>query len=123
MLKKFILFNIYDDERPTAYRRNRIMVSHDKEHDLLEINTRGLSEVQTRLLKSLNSILRHMVETDEEPEFFSASAESLRICAGLIKLAGTHGASSPPQTRQALEYAIDALQEYMSASDILRYDN
>ena len=103
------------------------MVTRKRKNKTLEIETEGLDQEQIRLLKSLNCLLQYVVKTQNESEFFSGSAEALRICASLIKrsqfIEGLHRADNVPYAEQALEYSIDVLQEYISTSKVIQYDN
>ncbi|HLE12864.1 MAG: hypothetical protein A2504_13460 [Bdellovibrionales bacterium RIFOXYD12_FULL_39_22] len=93
----------------------------------IEIETQDLTPSQIRLIKSLNSMLLHVITTDEESEFFEGSAEFMRMCAALIKQArfAEHlkGVDDIPYAEQALEYSMDLLQENFLKSKIINYDN
>lgn len=91
----------------------------------ISVDASELSATQVRLLKSLNAMIKHVVTTDSESEFFDGSAECMRICASLIKQAKfieAFKAEEIPYAEQALEYSIDILQEQMSAHKVISYD-
>jgi len=99
-----------------ATKKNEVTIS---------VDVTALSATQVRLLKSLNAMIKHVVSTDEEGEFFDGSAECMRICASLIKQAKfieAFKAEDIPYAEQALEYSIDILQEQMSAHKVVSYD-
>lgn len=93
----------------------------------IEIDGSELSPQQIRLIKSLNTMLTHVLMTEEEEEYFEGSAEFMRMCAALIKQARFTEAlkdqSNIPYAQQALEYSVDVLQEYVTASKVVTYDN
>ena len=103
------------------------MVVHRKKEGVLEIDIKGWGEAQIRLVKSLNTLLKSVAASQNEVEFFEASAEALRACASLIKQSQfpeNEGLSGGiPYAEQALEYSIDTLQEYVSSSKVVRYDH
>jgi hypothetical protein len=65
--------------------------------------------------------------TENEEEYFEGSAEFMRMCAALIKQAhfteNLKDASNIPYAQQALEYSMDILQEYVTSSKVVTYDN
>lgn len=98
----------------------------NKEKVFIEIDTTELSSAQIRAIKTLNHMLTHVLTTVEEGEYFDGSAETMRICASLIKQAKFIQAfqgDDIPYSQQALEYSIDVLQEHMTKARIVTYDN
>lgn len=93
----------------------------------LEIDGSELTPHQLRLIRSLNTMLAHVMQTDNEEEYFEGSAEFMRMCAALIKQARftehLKDQSNIPYAQQALEYSMDVLQEYVTASKVVTYDN
>lgn len=93
----------------------------------IEIDGSELTPNQVRLIRSLNTMLAHVILTDNEEEYFEGSAEFMRMCAALIKQAKFTEAlkdqSNIPYAQQALEYSMDVLQEYVTASKVVAYDN
>lgn len=93
----------------------------------IEIDGSELTPQQVRLIRSLNTMLAHVMLTENEEEYFEGSAEFMRMCAALIKQAkfteNLKDASNIPYAQQALEYSVDVLQEYVTASKVITYDN
>ena len=97
-----------------------------KEKLYIEIDASELSAAQMRAIKTLNMLLNHTLTTESEGEFFDYSAEALRLCASLIKQANfvsDMAESDIPYAQQALEFSMDVLQEQMSSSKVINYDN
>lgn len=93
----------------------------------IEFDASELSAQQIRLIKSITSMLEHVLTTENEEEYFEGSAEFMRMCASLIKQAKfTEQLKSPdniPYAQQALEYSMDVLNEYITNSKVVTYDN
>ncbi|MCK5882976.1 MAG: hypothetical protein KAG61_04750 [Bacteriovoracaceae bacterium] len=93
----------------------------------IQLDTGELTAAQVRLIKSLNSTLAHVITTEDESEFFDGSAECIRICASLIKQSyfstELKDNDNIPYADQAIEYSMDALQESITDSKVVTYDN
>ncbi|WP_127717910.1 hypothetical protein [Halobacteriovorax sp. HLS] len=93
----------------------------------IEVDTSELTDAQVRLIKSLNTMLQHVLVTDSEDEFFDGSANFMRMCASIIKKAhfaqDLKGVDNIPYAEQALEYSMDILQEHITNSNVVSYDN
>ncbi|MDO9182802.1 MAG: hypothetical protein Q7U04_10360 [Bacteriovorax sp.] len=93
----------------------------------IEIDGSELTDNQVRLIRSLNTMLAQVMLTENEQEYFEGSAEFMRMCAALIKQAhfteNLKDASNIPYAQQALEYSMDILQDYVTASKVITYDN
>ncbi|ATH06774.1 hypothetical protein BIY24_02100 [Halobacteriovorax marinus] len=93
----------------------------------IEIDASELTQSQIRLIKSVNMMLQHVLVTDDEEEFFTGSAEFMRMCASIIKKAhfaeDLKGINEIPYAQQALEYSMDILQDHISSSSVVTYDN
>lgn len=93
----------------------------------IEIDGSELTPNQVRLIRSLNTMLAHVMLTENEEEYFEGSAEFMRMCAALIKQAhfteNLKDQSNIPYAQQALEYSMDVLLEYVAASKVVTYDN
>lgn len=79
---------------------------------ILKMDTEGMSPAQIRLVKSIHSLLAHVLSSEEESEYFEASAELMKKTAELIKhsaFATTHKNMSYGD--QAVEFAVDTLNE------------
>lgn len=97
--------------------------------DRLQItfDTSELTPSQVRLVRSINVMLKNVLISDQENEFFEGSAELMRLCAALIKQSrftdDIMRASNIPYAEQALEYSVDALQDVISNARVVHYDN
>lgn len=93
----------------------------------IEIDGSELTPNQVRLIRSLNTMLAHVMLTENEEEYFEGSAEFMRMCAALIKQAhfteNLKDKDNIPYAQQALEYSMDVLQDYVTASKVVTYDN
>jgi hypothetical protein len=93
----------------------------------LRIDTSELTPTQVRLIKSLNSLLLGVATTDNEADYFDDSAEAMRLCASLIQQSHFtqqfNTKNSIPYSDQVLEYSIDILQDQVSQSKVMVYDN
>jgi hypothetical protein len=92
----------------------------------IELDSAELTQAQIRTIKTLNHLLQHVLTTESESEYFDNSAEAIRICASLIKQANfldQERDSSIPYEEQALEFSLDVLQEHMTSSKVVSYDN
>jgi hypothetical protein len=91
----------------------------------LKIETHDLTPMQIRLLKHAHTLLVHVVSADDESEYFEASAQLLKQAVQLIK----H--SNFPETNkdgiaygeQAIEYAVEELNEALSENRHINIDN
>ena len=89
----------------------------------LKIDTTSLSPDQIRLLNALYHSIYHTVVAQNEEEFFNGSAESMRMCASLIKQSSFGQKRDIPYSQQALEYSLEILREYIDASKLVTYDH
>ena len=95
----------------------------DKELSM-KMDTEGLTSTQVRLVKSVHALLAHVLASDEEAEYFEASAELLRKTAELIKHAN-YAVDNKKMSYgdQAVEFAVDFLNESMDENKIHNIDN
>lgn len=93
----------------------------------IEFDTTELNSAQIRLVKSICSMLNHILTTDDECDYFDGSAELMRMVASAVKQSNftTEWAenSEIPYAQQALEFCIDQIADQMSTSNINKYDN
>lgn len=83
-----------------------------------------LTSAQKRLLQSLGPLLAHLMSTDDEEEYFEASKELLHLSAAIIKQSNFPQLNRHiPYGEQAVEYALDQLNEVISSSDPIKWDN
>lgn len=97
------------------------MTQAPKENLLLEIDTSELSPGQVRLIRTYYSTLLHVLKTDEEKGYFEGAADLLRLTAALIREAPY--AAYSEESQQALEYALENLQERIQVAKVDIYDN
>lgn len=93
---------------------------------LLKINTEELTPTQVRLIKSVNSLIAHVLTAEDETEYFEVSAELMRKTAEVIKhssFANTTANAKIAYGDQAIEFAVDFLNETMDTSRIGNIDN
>jgi hypothetical protein len=99
------------------------LAKKDKEL-FLKMETEGLSTTQIRLIKNIHSLLAAVVTSEEEGEYFEASAELVKKAAELIKHSNfpiTHKNISYGD--QAVEFAIDSVNESMNENKMNNFDN
>ncbi len=90
----------------------------------LEIDTEGMSPQQIRLIKSINSMLTHVITTEEEDEYFDSSSELLRLVASAVKKANfSQNDQGIQYSLQALEFCVDTLSDQVYEEDLIKYDN
>jgi hypothetical protein len=91
---------------------------------LIKINIEELTPTQVRLLKSVTSLLTNILAADEESEFFDMSAELMRKVAETIKHADFANSNRDMEYgEQAVEFAIDFLNESLENNRINNIDN
>ncbi len=91
---------------------------------LLKISTEDLTPTQIRLIKSVNALLAHVLTADEESEFFETSAELMRKTAEVIKHSGFADKNTNiPYGTQAVEFAVDFLNDTMDTQKLGNVDN
>lgn len=90
----------------------------------LEIDTTGLNERQIRLVKSVNSLLTHIMSAEFEDEYFDSSSELFRIIATAIKTSNFNKKNSDiPYDQQVLEFCSDILADQVYQDEVIQYDN
>lgn len=93
----------------------------------IEVDSLEMSEQQKRLVKTVNSLLSHVMTTDDEQEYFDSSSELMRVVATAIKksnFAGEYGANEQiPYGNQALEFCVDTLSDQVYEDTVVKYDN
>ena len=99
------------------------LAKKDKEL-FLKMETEGLSSTQIRLIKNIHSLLAAVVTSEEEGEYFEASAELVKKAAELIKHSNfpiTHKNISYGD--QAVEFAVDSANESLNENKMNNFDN
>lgn len=93
----------------------------------IEIDTKEMTPQQIRLIRTLNSLMVHVLQSEDEEQYFEGSAELIRVAASLITQAKfneeTKKQASIPYAQQVLEYSMDILSEYMEDQKVIAYDN
>lgn len=93
----------------------------------IEIDTKEMTPQQIRLLRTLNTLMVHVLQAEDEEQYFEGSAELIRVAASLITQAKfneeTKKQTSIPYAKQVLEYSMDILAEYMEDQKVVAYDN
>ena len=122
--KLFNIFFDFDDRfLRTPKEVNCVARAKSRETICLEIDPDLLSSGQVRLLNTVCHSLYQAMITESEGEYFDGSAEALRMCASLIKQANFGQKKTIPYSDQALEYSLEILRDYISASKLVTYDN
>ena len=93
-----------------------------KPHPLSDISLDKMNPAQIRLIRSVASVIKSLLETKKESDFFNNSAELMRLSASLIKQS-SFSLEDPLHSNQALEYSLDILQDYMANAKVISYDN
>lgn len=99
-----------------------------KNHELhISVDAQELTSQQRRLLKSVTTLLAHVMTTDEESEYFDSSSELMKLLAGAIKQANFSSIwrenTDIPYATQVLEFCLDNLTDEIQSDGIIRYDN
>lgn len=93
----------------------------------LNVDVSELNQQQVRLIKSINSLLTHIMSTDDEEEYFESSSELMRIVAMAVKKSNfsteLQKKSEIPYGQQALEFCVDILSDQVYGDDVVKYDN
>ncbi len=105
------------------------MAASKLEQKSLTINfdTTELNPQQIRLVKSISSMLNHVLTTDDECDYFDGSADLMKLVAAVIKQANFSTQWSEnadiPYGDQALEFCMDMVSDHLQGSAFLRHDN
>ena len=90
----------------------------------IQVDTQELSSQQVRLIKTINSLLTHVLSTDEEADYFESSSELLRVFATAIKKANfSKSDDGIDYSKQALEFCVDTLNDQVYEDSLVQYDN
>lgn len=91
---------------------------------ILKLNVEELTPVQVRLLKSMHALLANVLIADEEAEFFECSAELMKKTAEIIKHSGFADQNKAMDYgTQAVEFAVDFLNETLDENKVHNIDN
>jgi hypothetical protein len=93
----------------------------------VEFDTTELNKSQVRLVKSICSMLNHVLTTDDECDYFDGSADLMKMVAGAVKQANfsteCQANTNIPYAEQALEFCMDMVSDQMHGDGIIRHDN
>lgn len=103
---------------------NNLGATKSNQELVIKLSTEELSANQVRLLKSINSLMTHTLTADEEGEFFEASAQLMKQVATLINQSHYPKAhKSTDYGTQAVEYAVDFINETLEEKSLHNVDN
>lgn len=93
----------------------------------LTLDVSELNSNQIRLIRSINTMLTHVLTTDDECDYFDGSSELLRMVASAVKQANFTSdfkfQNNIPYAEQALEFSMENLQDHISGNKVVSYDN
>lgn len=99
----------------------------EQEKLIITIDVKELNSNQIRLLKTINSLITHVMSTEDETEYFNGGQELMKLIANVIKTANFNNLegldSSIAYGQQALEFSIDSLVDLVQSGKFLNYDN
>lgn len=91
---------------------------------VIKLSTEELSDKQVRLVKTINSLLTHVLTADEEGEYFEASAALLKQVATAVNQSNFSTAhKNMDYGTQAVEFAVDTLSESLEGTSLISIDN
>lgn len=90
----------------------------------IKINAKELNDHQKRLIKSINSLLEHILLTKSEEDYFESSSELMRLVATAIKKSNFNSqCSSIEYQQQVLEFCVDTLSDQVYERNVETLDN
>ena len=91
---------------------------------LMKFKTEELSPPQARLIKTIHSLLATVMTSEDESEYFEASAGLLKKAAELIKISNFAVENkNMSYGDQAVEFAMDTLNETIEENQLSSLDN
>jgi hypothetical protein len=91
---------------------------------ILKLDVESLTPTQVRLIKSVTGLLTHVLAADEESEYFEMSSELMKKVAEAIKHADfANNNRKMNYGNQAVEFAIDFINESLDQNKIHNLDN
>jgi hypothetical protein len=86
----------------------------------ITLNTEDMTAEQVRILKAMSALMTNVLTSDEESEYFEASAQLMKKAAELIRKSHyAHDHKQIPYGEQALEYAVDFLNDALNGSEFI----
>lgn len=90
----------------------------------IKLNVEEMTPTQIRLLKTVTTLLSSVLSSDEESEYFELSSELLKKTAELIKHSDFANMNKDMSYGdQAVEFAVDFLNESLDQNRIHNIDN
>lgn len=91
----------------------------------LTVDTQDLTPAQIRILKQVHTMLLQTLTAEDEAEYFEAAAQLLKQSVQLIKHSSFPAAQRDgiPYGDQAIEYALDSVNESLEANGHINLDN
>ena len=93
----------------------------------LKFDTSELSPQQVRLVKSITTLLGHVLTTDDESEYFEGSSELMQLIANAVKESNFSKIwcdnKDIEYSTQALEFCLDNLGDHIYTKKVSRLDN
>ena len=90
----------------------------------ITLNTDEMTPTQIRLIKSINSLLGHVLIAEDENEYFEISSDLIKKTAELIQHASfAEKNKNMAYGEQAVEFAVDFLHDAMDLKKIHNIDN
>ena len=103
------------------------MSSVDQKIATISLDTADLKVQHVRLIRSIVTMLGHVLSTDDEAEYFDGSAELMSMIASAIKQAKfSEELSSPdgiPYAQQAIEFSMDSVAQKLLNPKGINFDN
>lgn len=92
---------------------------------VLKVDTQELGPAQIRLLKQVHTLLTQVVTAEDEAEYFETSAQLMQQMVQLIKASNFPSTQRDgiPYGEQAIEYAVDFLNEVLLSNGHVNLDN
>ena len=92
---------------------------------VLKFNTQDLSPMQVRLLKQVHTMLTQVVTAEDEAEYFETAAQLMQQTVQLIKHSNFPATQRDgiPYGDQAIEYAVDFINEVLASNGHVNIDN
>ncbi len=90
----------------------------------IKINVDEMTPTQIRLIKTISSLMTSVLSADEEAEYFDLSSDLLRKTAELIKHSDFANMNKEMSYgEQAVEFAVDFLNESLDQNKVQNFDN
>lgn len=91
----------------------------------LTVDTRDLTPTQVRIIKQAHTMLLQALTAEDEAEYFEAAAQLLKQSMQAIKHANfpVTQRDGIPYDEQAIEYALDGLNEALNTNGHINLDN